>query len=360
MDLAEQTLEEWFLERPLKNMPHSKHDYKSAYKTLVNYLDTEVHPSINAATLLIEAGNTDGKTGFLTDHGPDHVKTVINRISQLLKAERLKLTDYETYLLLLAVQFHDVGHVTGGRKNHEVNSKNVISEVAKMIGNDTAEQRVIWNIAEAHGGQPKDKISLLQRQQNILGQTIRTQLLAALLKFGDELSDDRSRAIRYRYLMEKDVIPVSSQVFHEYANALHSVMIDTTGQQIRLEYEILCAKALKTFGKGGEHVYLFDEIVQRVKKMHTERIYCMRFLAPYMQINQIYARVEFYSDSGFEEVFDAIDFKFQEEGYPDISHLSIPEVCPDLNKWCDQNESCGEKIKEQIESKNKNGNVEPI
>lgn len=356
MELAEQTLEEWFLEEQLKNMPYSKYDYKASYLNLVNYLDIEVHPSINSVTLLIESNDKNENVGFLTDHGPDHVKTVISRISQLLVAERLKLSNYEAYLLLLAVQFHDVGHVTGGRKEHEINSKNVINEVAKLIGNDTAEQRVIWKIAEAHGGSPKNKISLLPRQQNILGQTIRTQLLASLLKFGDELSDDRSRARRYRFLMNNKIIPVSSQVYHEYANALHSVMIDLEGRQIRLEYEILISNAIKTFGKGKDHVYLFDEIVQRVQKMHTERMYCMRFLAPYMQIDSIYARVEFFSDNGFDEVFDAIDFKFEEDGYPDMTHLSIPEICHSLAKWYDQNNSCGKKIKELIQGKNTKGN----
>ena len=62
----------------------------------------------------VDEARAEYKDGFLTDHGPEHVKTVARRAADLLHYPEPtfpQLTPYEVYLLLLAIHFHDVGNL---------------------------------------------------------------------------------------------------------------------------------------------------------------------------------------------------------------------------------------------------------
>ena len=56
--------------------------------------------------------------GFLTDHGPQHIETVISRASDLIRARSCDLSSYEVFLLLAAIHLHDVGNIHG-RTGHQ-------------------------------------------------------------------------------------------------------------------------------------------------------------------------------------------------------------------------------------------------
>ena len=78
MKLKGKTLVEWLA----RNTRHSSFpgrgtvDYHLRYGRIAEYLNTNVHPYVN-----ISANAIDG--GTLTDHGPEHIKTVIARESEL-------------------------------------------------------------------------------------------------------------------------------------------------------------------------------------------------------------------------------------------------------------------------------------
>ncbi|MBV9158352.1 MAG: hypothetical protein JO097_18970, partial [Acidobacteriaceae bacterium] len=178
------TLPEWLAKQSPTAFPsHGKVSYYGSYKKIEEYLNNNVHPYVN-----VSANAIDG--GTLTDHGPDHIKTVILRACELVSA-RGDLTPYEVYLLLVAIHLHDVGNIFG-RETHELNSEAVIKELGTLLGEHRLEHRVIFEIAQAHGGSiagDKDKISRLPRSVALLGQDVRQQMLAAILRFADELAD---------------------------------------------------------------------------------------------------------------------------------------------------------------------------
>src|SRR5258706_8376888 len=118
MNLNNLTLEGWFQAAPLAQFPGGGSiNYPQRYTVMAEYLNNNAHAEIN-----IGAAIRDG--GLLTDHGPNHIKTVIQRASDLVTVDTCDLTPYEVYILLCAIHFHDVGNMFG-RKEHELNSKEI-------------------------------------------------------------------------------------------------------------------------------------------------------------------------------------------------------------------------------------------
>ena len=303
-----------------------EYDYNTQFQNLQNHLNKYYHPQVTAAAAI-----SDG-SGFLTDHGPEHIKTVIRRASEILKTSlKDSLTCYEKYLLLAAIHVHDVGNIFG-RESHEMNSEKVMEELGSVLGEEMPEKRAIVEIAQAHGGRvgkDKDKISLLPLSRDVLGKDVHPRFLAAVLRFADELADDRSRASRY--MIKAGKIPKESEVFHKYAYALHSVMIST--QAVRLEFELSETDVTQKFGKGSTNVFLLDEIYSRTMKMHRERMYCMRFLRRDINIDRIDVLIRIFA-AGFSLLKEraSISYSLEEVGYPDEKNPSIFVLCPGLNK----------------------------
>jgi hypothetical protein len=320
MKLKGKSLAEWLAKnRKHASLPgHDAVDYYQRYHGIAEYLNTHVHPFVN-----ISANAVDG--GTLTDHGPEHIKTVIARASQLVSS-KCELSAYEVYLLLVAIHVHDVGNLFG-RESHELNSEEVIHQLGLLMGEDRVERKAIYDIAQAHGGNiagDKDKISHLPRSEPLLGSQVREQLLAAILRFADELADDRTRASGF--LLKVAKVHPTSEIYHRYAQALHSVIVDLAGGTIDLHFDMSLADASTTFGKGTGRLYLLDEIYERTMKMHCERRYCMRFLRPDISIDRIDIEIKVYGDK-YNSELARIPYRLEESGYPDASPGGVLQVC---------------------------------
>ena len=308
---------------PRQEFPGGR-DYNIQFQSIQNHLNDYYHKNVTVAATL-----TDGD-GTLTDHGPEHIQTVIQRASELLrKSPAAKLSCYEKYLLLVAIHVHDLGNFFG-RETHELNAEKVMEELGPALGEEMTEKRAIFEIAQAHGGNidgNKDKLSLVPVTRDVLGQDVRSRFLAALLRFADELADDKTRASRY--LIKIDKIPPVSEIYHKYAFALQSVKV--TAETVRLDFELTEADVKRRFGKGRCQVFLLDEIYDRTMKMHRERMYCMRFLRQDINVNRIDVQIRVYAN-GFSLLKERanIAYSLEEAGYPDEKGPTIFTVCPVL------------------------------
>jgi hypothetical protein len=323
MDIAI-NLVDWLKERAEgspQDFPRESVNYYDRFKGVSDYLNADVHPEVEKLAILIDGG-------LLTGHGPDHIKTVIRRASELIGSPKEKLSGYEVYILLLAIHFHDVGNAFG-RAGHEQNNFDVMNKCKGLLGNDSIEMRVIQRVAEAHGGSDKDKISRLPVDQALNNKAVRMQKLAALLRFADELSDDKSRANRFALDLGK--IPTESEVFHKYAFHLHSVSIEPLGRAVNLDFEFTESVAMTKFGKLTTKVFLLDEIFARTMKMHLEGIYCMRFLRDIAPIDKINVHIDIF-DNEYKEAQPrrSINYQLKETGYPESSRHNIFKICPEL------------------------------
>ena len=187
------------------SFPQADIDYYRRFQQLDAYLNDKVHPSVNQGA----AAKGDG---WLTDHGTRHITTVIRRASTLVTdGESVFLTPYEAFILLAAIHIHDVGNVFGRDKHGEKIAMLMQELDESLIGSDGVEKRMIRDIAMAHGGyadtdgHDKDTIGRLSWESFSGGSEPRVQLLAAVLRFADELADDytRTRPVRCWEPLEK-------------------------------------------------------------------------------------------------------------------------------------------------------------
>jgi hypothetical protein len=326
MDLGGKSLVEWLKEQDPAQLPTTGHNYLAGYAALETYLREHVHSQVNAASALADGG-------LLTDHGPAHIQKLIHRMGELLKSGEGPLTPYEVYILLVAAQFHDVGNIFG-RTAHEERAAQVMQEAGKLVGIDMVERRCIFDIARAHGGADKDKLRHLQRQDYVCSQQVRMQMLAAILKFADELAEDSERAARF--LLEGGRLPQQSELYHAYAQSLNSVAVDRLARAVVMRFDLRRPTALRMFlkpapGEPDRQVYLMDEIFLRTMKTHYERSYCSRFMRPLVEVDAVSVTIEVTDDAGYT-VLEKIQYRLEDTGYPDVGK-DIYAMCPELERY---------------------------
>jgi hypothetical protein len=233
----------------------------------------------------------------------------------------------------MAIQIHDLGNKYG-REEHTTSFYNVFIRYAnESFITSSALQRCIFSIARAHGGEiegDKDTIekAQLQKRTPVDNIDVRQQLLAAILRFSDELADDQTRA--------KDIekMPGFSKVYHAYSTTLSTSRIVKSDINsaciIELCYCLTQDEAVKQYKKINENgaieeVKLLDELFNRTIKMERERRYCTRYLYPYLQINEIIVKIDITSST-----FDtySIQYSLPAKGYPN------EDICiPDREKY---------------------------
>jgi hypothetical protein len=319
-------LVQWLSSQPLSAFPTGGLPYPDRLANVFNYLEQYVYPQVERGALLNDSG-------YLTDHGENHIRTVIARADDLIRhnnAPRL-LSAYEVYLLVQAIHFHDVGNIFG-RTGHEKRLAEVFTALGPLVGDDAPERRAIQRIAAAHGGTvngSKDTIGQLQPVEPVLGKEVHFQALAATLRLADELADDSTRAARF--MLAQNEIRPASEVFHRYALALHSVIVKPEHHTIQLDFQFTRNDATRDFGKAQLRVFLLDEIFARTLKMHCERMYCMRFMRDIARIDAIDVRITVYQDNdSISPIVDPIGYRLAESGYPDFTVTAITDICPDV------------------------------
>ena len=341
------TIEQIFLKLknemfPLFSKSNGELSYPDRYKNLKRvYL--KVHKSVEKAAMVttlekyIEkkscVDDKEFRKGlysamiYLNNHGKEHVKKVMEKVSEILRffPPGKGLTAYEMFVLLCAIQIHDTGNIFG-RENHEQVIDIIFNKECKNIIPDKFERNLITKIAMVHSGQifgEKDTIKFLLDNSNFNNFNIRERLLAALLRIGDELADDKTRADKYG--IENDKIPKHSKIFHYYSQALHTVLIEKNQQngelELVLEYDFDSDIARMKFIREDTEKYLIEEIYDRTIKMEKERRYCMRFLRPYFFLSRIKVNIRI-TDVKFAMNVKYINYILEENEYPN-ENISI-------------------------------------
>ena len=330
-----------------ESFPHDKVDYYDRFVRIDNYLNKNIHPHANT-------GATAREPIWLTDHGPQHIATVIRRADDLVFTDTCLLTPYEAYILLFAAHVHDAGNIFG-RKDHEKKvSKVMFSLESELAGKNNVEKRMICSIAMAHSGyvdseDNKDTIGRLPFDDlPSHPHAVRVRKLAAVLRFADELAEDNTRTNRFVQHASKKPFP-GSEIFHEYAARQQPPQICHDTRSINLQFELTPEIVQKRYLKGKTRKYLFEEIRDRTLKTHREHIYCKRFMLPEILLERINVSIEVCTDN-YHHVLGEIRYTLAEDGYP-VSPRRIGDVCPDVAKLT------GSQLKKRVKTllKNQNG-----
>jgi hypothetical protein len=302
------------------------HDYVAIYCNILDALQRNVYPAIDIG--LTQSG------GVFTLHNKDHFDHVVRKAGELLGISlntRCDLTAYELFVLLLAIRIHDAGNVYG-RGGHEKRCEDVLIEVCKDFPYQETERMAIASIAQAHGGEnpdgDKDVISGLPEIDHIGETRIRSQKIAAIVRLADELAENNTRTPKI--LSDIGSIPKENEVFHYYAQSLHTNALVPLeiGNRVNLKFLISVEDAKKKFGKLSDTVYLVDEIQTRLIKMNQERVYCNQFLSADEKLESISAKVTIRDFVKKSTVWEA-EFLIRDDGYP--NYLSPPRCLSNLS-----------------------------
>jgi hypothetical protein len=333
--------------------PYNK-DYVGLYTQFKASFDKDIHPEVKTKILEIE------KDGYYNDHGVDHIKMVINRVSRIvsllnpslvLEVDKFFISPYEIFILLMAIQLHDTGHLIGTRSEHARKGKELLAKFDKGGLLNTAEKQLIGNIARAHGGK-NDPIGALPASDSLSHQRVRPQFLAALLRLGDELAEDETRASNF--LLEIDQIEPTSKIFHLYSRSLNS--LDFIGKEINLIFYVmdtyLSEKYPKKTKDGIVYEFLITEIYKRTQKTYLEALYCGRFLPEECRFNRVRVKINLVTSLDQDELTDPIGYELKENGYPSLENPDIYSVCKSLTLHSGQ-QIDGEYIANLIKEKNR-------
>jgi hypothetical protein len=318
----------------MSSFPNTTVNYFLLYCALVQHLRSSIYRDIDAG---LSASTPDH--GLYTAHNAEHFDEVVLYAGELLGvrdgSENVKLTPYELYVLLVAIRVHDAGNIHG-RQDHEKKCFAVLRNCGAIAGEDDAEKKIIGSIAQAHGGKTpagdKDTIGALEPRYGISRIPIRPRLIAAIVRFADEICESRKRASNY--LLQYGNMPKHSELFHRYAASITESSISIGERKLSLRYTVKLSDAIRAWGCATSgpktESFLIDEILERLEKMDRERRYCNRFSKELYTIDEIRASIEvvdeYYDTVHQFSVPDLFDF-----GYPDgpEEHLKTK-----LAKYC--------------------------
>lgn len=324
-----------------KEFPSIGEDYIKLYAYIEEYLVKKVHNEILQGAIL--SGD-----GLLNDHGAEHVEMVIQRAGLILGDKINDLTGFEIFLLLLAIHFHDVGNIMG-REKHEERIFEIMSQLGEALPLDTPTKKYIAQIAMAHGGSyngNKDTISCLQESEYLHGIRIRPSLLASILRFSDEISDDFTRASRF--ILKNNQVPPGNKVFHEYSKCLQPAAVN--GNTLILKYDLTRELAIKETSKldsstehGWRQIFLYDEILNRLTKCLCELEYCKKYSYGFINLSSILADITVHKENRLNPIYhDSIRLRLS--GYPTSIYTDITQLCENKPKV-----TSGEEMKKYLE-----------
>jgi len=312
---ANSTIEEWFLSQSFPN----GEDYASKYKTIKDFL-SPIHDEIKTVVAKIDP------TVYLNAHGCGHIKMVIEKMTMILSHGKIELSLYETYLLLLATQFHDIGHIINGRDNHAADAGKIISKISHQLL-DSVEKKKIFDIASAHSGK-NDPIGKMPDTDTISNKLVRCRLLSAIVRLADELADGRERASNFLLELEncKGAIPDESKIFHLFSHCLNSCFVQLDSHAICMKFYLNKEHVITKYTKGVHEQFLIDEIYDRTLKVFTECLYYNRFVPEYVRISTIDVSINFLCSETVSDFHTPIKYRLEEQGYPLISG-EIFDIC---------------------------------
>ena len=258
---------------------------KIGYVTARTKLLTEVLPEVIVAN------------PNMTDHSASHVADVMQNAERLIGPQALEkpdptLTAADGYTLCLAILFHDAGMVYG-RTGHQKR----ITEVYKWVQGDTQrpiqEQPLLHRIAGSHTGLTDsgshDTIADVPPAMHFEGEPVRSQELAAILRFADELAEGPHRTSTFK--REKRGLPSENEVYHDYA-AITSASIDRPEGRIVLSYEIELDDTMTQRSQRFQR--LLDFTFRRVIKVDRERRYARSYSTHVASFNRTEVTLNFW------------------------------------------------------------------
>lgn len=249
-----------------------------------------------------------GREPFLSDHGTRHIQNVLENAQRLLsKVEPDKgLSGIEFYSLGIAILFHDVGNIDGRKEHNDMRRIAAIYDKVSGGGARQQEKGIILRIASAHTGNARDgsKDTLKdfdpEPTMSLMGNPVRVQELAAILRLADELAEGPQRTVEF--MRDKNRYPEDAARYHEYAS-ITDIAIDPGNERIAITYNI---PITSSGGSLREAIPPLRELLafafSRLEKLDQERKYARFYSKLLDPLKSIRVHVDFWLDGALLEL----------------------------------------------------------
>lgn len=248
------------------------------------------------------------KEPSLTDHSAKHVDNLLNNIYKLIPEEienagnaGSALSGADVYFLAVTALFHDVGNLFG-RERHNQTAITLLNEKFDSFFQEAnkREKILIYRAARAHTGKGEDTsadtLKDLEKREQLNGEPIRFQDIAAIVRFADELVEGPQRTSSYA--LSKGIFDPASSIYHRYASTTH-IHIDPKNERISIAYEIeINTDSNHNILKEEEESLreLLNFIHERIYKLDAERKYCSFYCTLLSPIKKIVANFSFHNN----------------------------------------------------------------
>lgn len=237
---------------------------------------------------------------WFTDHGETHVAAVMHSASELVKLKMTgkkgeRISTLDIYLILTAILWHDVGMVID-RARHADLVYEMTYDDADFFPNPHV-QGLVANIANAHKGH--DGLDKLSTHELCTidgpGQDVNPALLAAIVRFADEISENITRVS----LPVLDQVPEDQKIFWLYAASIGSCVARPENERVIVDYRFDADKVTTRWPdrdfpafwpEEEQKLALLTYALCRLEKINNEREYCFRYFSSVAPIRMVEAR----------------------------------------------------------------------
>jgi metal-dependent HD superfamily phosphatase/phosphodiesterase len=308
---------------------------KQSYDQIKTYLVKNYYPWVQA------------QCPFYTDHGEAHIASVMHSASELT-SERMTVTEgraslsaLDIYLILTAILWHDVGMVINRAKHAELVVE--MSDKVKEMFPNTEVKDLVSKIAKAHKGPTGLDNLKVEDYCHVDGpaQELNPALLAAIVRFADEISENHTRASR----QVLDLVPVDQKIFWLYALSVRTCTAQPNRDRVLIHYRFDADRVVSTWPSKEFHDFcakpeltipLLTYALCRLEKLNNEREYCLRCFSSVAPIRKVDVQISITHNGtelpGYEGITTTLKGGGVEpNGYPAIKIVS--EFFKSNPKW---------------------------
>ena len=224
------------------------------------------------------------------NHGPGHIRRVLKNLDDLLGLKPLaKLNPYELFLAMMAILYHDIG-LLRKREGHAEISKMLLEidsgdkYIINPIDKDIIGAAVVSHSSSKDIAQECNKF---QEIENIGQYTARPTVVAALVRFADELDEDFYRAPSI--VQQRLDIPEESVFFWLFCQRVQGIHPnpDRKSIDLNLVLELGDINRHGPVGAGGKIRHFVAFCAEKLAKINQERVYVNHFLPPPLRYTEL-------------------------------------------------------------------------
>jgi len=234
------------------------------------------------------------KFPFGNNHGPSHIKRVLENLDQLLGKDPLAkglLNAYELFLTMMSVLYHDVG-ILGERETHADISASYIHEEKNEYIFDERDRAIIEAAVVSHSSSKEIERECAQfaEVETIGSETVRPRVVAALVRLADELDEDYRRADPN--VASKLGVDKESEFYWQFCQRILGVQPDPQMLEIHISVKFKKDDVGRTVRVKAEVGSFLSHFAHKLAKINRERASMARFLPQRLRYRRLVVSVK--------------------------------------------------------------------